>query len=234
MEANDPTERVRICTTIVGRSRAAPTVRDVRWWPPGFVVHVERRLVYPHLGERRRFAARGSAWRSTPSVSQLHLRSVPKVRSVRGLWYIIVELTCETVRPGRLRYPDAVRVASHFQRCGTLNATSYHAQPLPGTGRSVGCDSVVADLVDKFLLVQLRTAVQVEFLGAFVEFGDGPVLVGRRCPTGLADGAAAPVGGGVGDAGGLFLGLALVAEFSPASSSLACCCSRRPRSYRGR
>ena len=86
--------------------------------------------------------------------------------------------------------------------------------PLQGpAGRECGCGSAVADLVDEVLLVQLRIAVQVEFLGACVEFVDGPVLVGRRFPTGLGDGAAAPVRGGVGDAGGLFLGLAVVAEF---------------------
>ncbi|MFE7423867.1 hypothetical protein [Rhodococcus sp. NPDC057529] len=41
---------------------------------------------------------------------------------------------------------------------------------------------MVADLVDEVGLVQLRRPVQVESLDAIVEFGAGPVLVGRRFP----------------------------------------------------
>ena len=68
-----------------------------------------------------------------------------------------------------------------------------------------------AELLDQLTLVQLRIAVQIEFLGTFLQLVDCPLLVRRGLSAGLGDIRPPSIGGRIGDSGRLLLGIALLA-----------------------
>src|SRR5699024_9876015 len=72
--------------------------------------------------------------------------------------------------------------------------------------------SVVAQRVDELVLRHVRAALDVQLTGSVTQIVDGPVLIRSGRPALLAHLAARAVGRGVGDPGGLLLGVPLVAQ----------------------